>query len=718
MAVQDNLDILRPEEEQNQDDSLPKALETAFGERFPGQLSSEDENRLPDRPEILSALVGLVMTKAREADDTMWEHRRNWALNIEYMLDRQWSVWSRKYREIERNPRREHRFAPRIQLNLFKTIVLTAISRFLSTRPTILIQAGAHDQNVIDAARVANRIVGEYEWARQKMDEILARSLPHIMLMGGCAWKVEWDPDDGNFLFKKPRYVLDPITGEPVMEQDEAGNQLGAPQQQVDQITGRPIFDEVYEGNVRTTVCDPKELLVDPGALTLDDAMWVIHAARRTPAWIFNKYGVRVDADSGDSQGDSETAFWRSVRESRDAATVTVYEAWLRPGKYPFGPGENEVREFPTGYVITVCGGRVLDHGPNPYGDLPFVYIPCIRVPREFWGDTWVNSLRSPQASLNKTVSQIVHANDLMGNPQWLLPNGSKVPEADRSSRPAIWIRYEPVLNGLKPEPVQPPTVSIGVFKHLDFLKMVLQDISGQYDGGMKGGSPGGRIESGIALEAIAERDTTRLHATAAEIGRGIEQWAIKTTKLIREFWTQPRLVTVTGTYLESETLEFSGGDMHESFNVKIVPDSVIPQSKHAKFQKAFTLYQAGLLSARDAKRRMGEETGEELTLEQLQVNKARDENRQARDSGQINTLREEISLHDHVLHIQEHLRALFDPAIQPGSPAWMALYAHTIYHNQVFNSQMAPPEPPPQEGPGEGPEESSGSPPRNEASE
>lgn len=622
----------------------------------------------------------------------MWEWRRKWALNIEYAAGRQWSTWDRKRNSIDRNPRRTLlRNQPKITLNIFNTVLQTAVSRFLSTRPVIHISSGSHDQSAIDSARVAQRVIGEHEWSRQKIEELLARSLPVLYNTGSCIWKVEWDPDSGSKL-------ADPESG---------GMQDG-----IDPMAmmGLSPGETLKEGNVRTTMVDPMDFLVDPGATTEDDAMWMMHSTLRTPAWVFNKYGVRVQPDGRTSHA-PESGYWSQTVDKRVERTVSVDELWIRPGRYPTGIEDDEVLDFPNGYVVTVCNGRVLDHGPMPYEDLPFIFFPAIRSPREFWGDTIMNSLRSPQASLNKTVSQIVQANDIMGNPQWLLPNGSNVPEADRDSRPAIWIRYDPVLSGIKPEPVQPPTVSIGVFRHVEFLLQILQQISGQHEGGVAGGSAGG-VESGVGLEALAERDTTRMHATAAEIGRAIEKWAQKTAALVQEYWAAPRIVTVSGSYMESETLEFSGEDIKSSFEIRVVPESVIPQSKAAKFQKAFTLYQAGLLSARDARKRMGEETHEELTLEQLQINRARDENRQARDTGQIQTLQEQMSLEDHVLHIEEHLRALFDPQVQQGSPAWIEIYKHVLFHNNILNMQFAPPPPQPGEpgGPPGEEEPSSGS--------
>jgi len=610
----------------------------------------------------------------------MWEWRRKWALNIEYAAGRQGSTWSRRTNSINRNTRRKIlRNQPLVVLNVFNTILQTAIARFLSTRPVIHISSGSHDQTAIDSARVAQRVIGEYEWNRQKVDELLARSLPVLYTTGSCIWKVEWDPESGQ--------KLADASG---MQGQEFLGEQGAQ------------AEDLFEGNVRTTMVDPIDFLVDPGATTEDDAMWMMHTTLRTPAWIFNKYGVRV-SPGGTGGPLQQSVHWSQTIEKRVEATASVDELWIRPGRYPTGPNEEDVLDFPNGYVITVCNGRVLDHGPMPYKDLPFIFFPAIRVPREFWGDTIMNSVRSPQASLNKTVSQIVQANDLMGNPQWLCPNGSNVPEADKDSKAAIWIRYDPVLSGVKPEPVQPPTLSIGVFRHVEFLLTILQQISGQHEGGMAGGN--GQAESGVQAEQVIERDTTRLQGTASEIGRAIEKWANKTADLVQEFWAVPRVVTVTGSYMESETLEFAGADIGETFDIRVVPESVIPQSKAARFQKAFTLFQAGLLSARDARKRMGEESHEELTLEQLQINRARDENRQARDGGAIQTLQEQMSLEDHVLHMEEHLRALFDPNVQQASPAWIALYQHILFHNNVLNMQFAPPPPQPGE-PGGPPEE------------
>jgi hypothetical protein len=687
-----------------------------------GQKFFSDDSRTT-AAEDDSKLIRLADSLLSEGRSAKWNLAREWALNIEFFQDRQWSTWDERERRIDPTPQRKHAYMPRLMINLFKPTLITASSRFLSTHPVIYVRAGSHDQPVIESARVAQRVVGEHEWRRQGMETVLAQSVPTCLLAGTSIWKVEWDPRDpgSKYLGEAPIFKLDdagepipefepdPLTGE--MTQALQADGVPAFELELDE-NGLPMMEDAWEGNIRTSHVDPQDFFIDPTATCIEDAMWCMHVTHRSPAWVFERYGVRVQPDGDASHDSARLTVAPHARQADEQKTVAVKEVWIRRGRYPTGTAPDDEAEFPTGYVYTVAGDRLLEKRPNPYkGRIfrgrpgPFIVIPCIRTPRRFWGDTFFNSLRWLQVSLNKTISTIAHNNDLTGNSQWLYSVNNEITEAHRTNEPGAWIPWTATNNPHETPTKIPGTgASPAQLRFIEILTGFFESISGQHEGGIAGGVPP-NVEAGVALEALAERDTSRLAATALEIGRGITEWAQMTLALIHQFWDQPRTVAVAGRFMESEVYEFSGVDVHDSFDVLVVRDSVMPASKAARFQKAVTLWSAGLIpDPREVLRRIGEDEMEELTLDQVQVNCARNENLEARTAGAISTLVEQMSLEDASLHLPEHLRALMSPEFHPSrNPrGWVALYDHIQNHVQIqamqfkqMQAMQAGPQPP-----------------------
>jgi hypothetical protein len=705
---------------------LGRLLETATGGmEVPGEpTDSGDESR-----DLESVLVRLVEARYHEAEGTLWPLRKKWALNDEFFSDNQWAAWDRDRKVVVSNPRRDYPRIPRIQLNIFKPTIVTAISRFLATKPQIIVKAGNTDPEAVEGARVAEKVIGVHEWQQQKMDEVLAQALPILMLHGTVILKTEWNPTAGEYLGKKPVLARDE-DGEPLQMVDiDPMSGMEIPQYEEDGVTprfmpeldemGQPILRDAWEGAVETSVVDSTDFIVDPTVTNFRDAMWCMHVTARSPAWVYNRWGVEVGFDGSRPQRrDAAYSRWRQglggqYRQADDhGKTVEVKELWIKPGRYKYGKGKDEVITFPKGYVAVVADNKVLSHGENPYdhGELPFVFVPALRVPGELWGDTIANSLRVTQVTLNKTASQITLANDLCGNPQWLIPSDIKLKEADRSNMPGAWKIFEPQPHGLVPtmHPGQGPAAA--VFRYLDQILSINQQISGMHEGGLAGGNPP-NIEAGVALAALVERDTSRLAYTAMEYGRGIERWTWLNLRLLQQFKTKAEVVSIVGRFMESETVEFSGASIRDDFEVSVVPQSVQPQSKAAKFQEAAGLFQMGLIGPKDALNAMGFEAPEQMTVDQIEIENARNENFEARKFGRVSTPPEYMQLENGALHVEEHRRELLSPTIRADPQAYQALYQHLALHElievQRMQAQAAAAAPPPEEAP---PEEGGGS--------
>ncbi len=62
-------------------------------------------------------------------------------------------------------------------------------------------------------------------------------------------------------------------------------------------------------------------------------------------------------------------------------------------------------------------GDAIVDGGPNPYGQIPYVIFPNLRVPGEFWGESDLVDLLRLQRELNARLSIFSRILEVAGNP-------------------------------------------------------------------------------------------------------------------------------------------------------------------------------------------------------------------------------------------------------------------------------------------------------------
>lgn len=81
--------------------------------------------------------------------------------------------------------------------------------------------------------------------------------------------------------------------------------------------------------------------------------------------------------------------------------------------------------------------GRLFDAKPNPYGWVPYVVYPNVRLPKQFYGESDLVAMLEPQRELNRALSQLSMILELSGNPIAVL---EAVTAADVAVRPgAVW---------------------------------------------------------------------------------------------------------------------------------------------------------------------------------------------------------------------------------------------------------------------------------------
>lgn len=697
-----------------------RAIEVAVGMCAPpesSKLPSEDEPKM----------ASLVDRLFKESDDAMWPLRRKWRLNEEFWKGNFLASWSWTNKRIETGP--EDTAQPRVHLNVFRPTLTIWNARLLSTKPQLVIKAGSTDQSVIDAARLASRVVSEHEWRNQRMDQARQEFIHLLNLKGTAIIKLEWDPTAGKYLGKVPIPIRDEngqLAQAQTLDEDPASPTFGqffpamaedgTPEWEVerDPVTGEEKLEDAWEGDNRCEVVDPEDFLCDTTVTDFRDAMWCMHVAERSCQWVYKRYKKRVKPDHGVAKRDSgyervgPSITSRTKISKRYDESVLVKELHIQAGQWPFGPNEEDVIDLPQGYVIVVASGVVLSHGPNIYehGKFPFIFRQNLKLKKELHGHTRADDIRSVQASILKTASSFTQNLDLMGNGQWLYTSRSGVKKKDQTNRVGAWIQHEARTQFDLPQKMPGIPASPSHERWLGSLKgQWLAFISGNNEGGMAGGVPP-NVEAAAAFIELVERDATQLAETSLSYGLALQEWMEMTMSNVKQFWTQPRYVSVAGRGMGPEIFSFTGADVHDSFIYAVVPESVLPQSSAARFQKAFTLNQAQLLGKRDTLTMMGQDPHEEATLDTLMARYAQKEVFEAKTRHVITTPPELLSLSNPEVMIEEYARFLFDPTAQDDPVAFGLVLGRAIELRDAAVAQATAMQAAAQAPPGEAPQE------------
>lgn len=476
---------------------------------------------------------GAAMVMDRFARAQNPELLREWHEAMLVFSGRQWETYNMHTGAVESAK------APSWRVRLVSNLVLPAVIRIhakLTQRDPVLLALPADSSDrAHHAAKSAERLLSHL-W-RELGTTLKIHALAKWMIITGTAFlKVYWDPRAG------------------------------------DRLPGTNLFT----GEVAHAVLSPFELYPEPGARSLDQARWVIHASARTREWVRHQYGL-------DLQPEKTTTFPGAAPPG--AELVTVLEYWERP-----------TRDHPDGRVITVAGGRVLDEKPNPYDhrDFPFVQFDYIKVPGSFFARGAVADMIPLQREYNKGRSQVLEVRNLMSQPQWLIPDGSIDPETI-TSEPGLRLPYNPNMG--KPERVPGPELPEYVTEDIQRSKRDMDTISGI--GEISQSQWPLQVSSGLAIAILREQEDLRFRPVVKRFERQLARAGALTLRVARQFYTETRTIRVLGGDGRYDIYRLTAKDLEGPYDVVVQPESVLPESRLAKQTYLLELWKNKIITDR-----------------------------------------------------------------------------------------------------------------------
>jgi hypothetical protein len=344
-------------------------------------------------------------------------------------------------------------------------------------------------------------------------------------------------------------------------------------------------FDEDAQyglGGIRYDSFEPLEYYPDPDANFINgcefDSQYTVTACpvdteKLRLKWKGHKFAAAIKPDLTDPTLKTKTSFdkdaFKRVRHTNvDLSTETmggtaqdradktlVITCYMKPAdtEEVEKPGRDEdgnesvqyitKKMYPQGRKLVIINGRPFSDGPLDNDDKKFPFSKYVNyiLPREFYGISEVEQLKSPQMIFNKLVSFTLDVLTFAGNPVWLIPTSSGVDPESFHNAPGLQLPYAGD---------NPPRIAEGaqlqpfVMQLIDRMEKWFNGISGSQDV-TRGVNPAG-VTAASAIENLQDAAQTRIRQKMRNMDAYLvsvgEQWV----QLALQHYTVPRVFRLT----------------------------------------------------------------------------------------------------------------------------------------------------------------------------
>lgn len=309
-------------------------------------------------------------------------------------------------------------------------------------------------------------------------------------------------------------------------------------------------------------------------------------------------------ANLGPLSPSTNSSYRRTSRQAAgiDSPVVTVLECWIRQHEHEKKGDTTKTTE--SWRVIMTCGNKVLmdadgretsGHGLQP------IDRTVLFDTGEWYGPSLVDLLAPLQHGINRELANLAWNIALMGNP--ILLEGRHVQSKRISNRPGqrIQVNNPSDVAWLNPPQIHPQLA----VQLIEFYKSEIESISGM-SAIVRGFAPSGRNAQGT-MDQVQDAAFVRVRATLRELERTLRSVGTKMMANIAEFYTEPRVVSITGPdgqrtarLLRSRhfyrQLDDDGNEVPLRFNLQADAGSQMPTSRQARQAQAQTLFALGVI--------------------------------------------------------------------------------------------------------------------------
>lgn len=624
-----------------------------------------------------------------------------WRLNMEFLNGNQYLDIDAESMTIMDVPRISW-YQEREVFNQISSIAEVRIARLSRQKPIMKVRPASSDQADLSSARISSMLLHS-TWHDEDMDKKYDKFIAWLETCGTSFFKVSWNKDKGRIL-QEGEEPKNPDELQIVQEERDKHT----PTMQEDPFGSTAKRIVLREGDIDTDVASPFEIYPDNSHGDFEDTRSVIHARAYHIHDIEDMWGVKVEGEKVDiatlqesgsgvgGLGYSSGAFRYSSRSLPDHAVVKEY--YELPSK-----------RYPYGRFIIVAGDKCLYAGVLPYmigqdnePDFPFIRSVALEVVGCFWGKSVIERCIPIQRRYNALRNRKAEYLNLVTIGQWYAPEGMIEDESVLNNEPGNIIRFRNIGNGMRPEPVQFPSLPNSFEMEEQTLMRELTAVSGVSELSRFSEAPSG-VKSGVALSIANEQDDTRISLTTSQLENASVNLGKKWLRLYRQFAQEPRLIRYVGADAEIDLLHWTASDLR-SDDVIIDNSSALSETPAQRRQMVYDLMATGLFNRPETNPFTNEGVRKVLEMlefghwetgvnedEELQEAKAKRENRQLLEGMLLPT--NEYDNDD--VHIREHYRFMmsadYDEILSSPEGGYLdhVFKAHVQMHRQKQQQAM-----------------------------
>ena len=303
-------------------------------------------------------------------------------------------------------------------------------------------------------------------------------------------------------------------------------------------------------------------------------------------------------------------------------------------------------RAAPKGVVVTWCGQTILE-GPTdfPYNHkrLPFVQWNLLPGMGRREGRTWLDDLIPLQADYNDARSREAAIRRTL-TPKLVGANGSI--DTSRLSSRVEFLGYNPGM-GDKPTLMIPDSGWMAQYESsMNRAQSEMSDRAGESSMQIS-------RASAAAIMALQQINDTKVYVSQRLLTDAIEETSWHVLELVKQFWTEERMVSTYSEIGQLEIAHFSGSDIDHQLDIYMNVEMGEKQSKAATISLGMDLWKAKVITDPRHLLRLLQVPDASFLADEFNVDA-----RQAQRENQLLMQGIQVVLHDfdnHGIHIIEH---------------------------------------------------------------
>jgi hypothetical protein len=368
-----------------------------------------------------------------------------------------------------------------------------------------------------------------------------------------------------------------------------------------DDEQGAPLYDPEtqsfmgYEGKVCVEPVSAFEIFTDPLATTLEEAQWIVRAkvrkldyfrtrypergmlVKEEGAWLLSiQYEQRIQSLSSNGMSSASS----SVQMENSAIELSYYE--------------KRSRKHPEGRHVITANGVILKDGPLPVGEIPYGKFDDVLIAGKYYSEATITHARPLQDQYNRTLTRRAKwTNQLLAGKYIAARGHALAPEALDDESGEV-VEYDPVANAAPPSAMQTPVIPAYAYTETDQLKESLYNIFGLSEVS-RGQLPSAAIPA-VGMQLLIEQDETRIGIEVEQHEHAYARIGTLMLLYAAKYFKTDRNIAEKNANGELIINKFSGKDLPQRPDVKVVRGSTVPTSSAMRRQEVMNAYTGGLL--------------------------------------------------------------------------------------------------------------------------